>query len=110
MNSWQGGLDGRVGQKRGDRRQETGEGIPMNRDGRFGCSFVLHIKNPLFVRCVLYTMGSWVSSEFFTKRGEYIVLCISYFVGEGTKGTADYADFEDLGHEGTKAPRKSDTD
>jgi hypothetical protein len=37
----------------------------MSRDGRLSCSFVLHIKNPLFVRCILYTMGSWVSSEFF---------------------------------------------
>jgi len=35
----------------------------MSRDGRFSCSFVLHIKNPLFVRCILYTIGSWVSSE-----------------------------------------------
>jgi len=33
------------------------------REGRFSCSFVLHIKNPLFVRCILYTMGGWVSSE-----------------------------------------------
>ena len=35
------------------------------RDGRFGCSFVLHIKNPLFVRCILYIKDSWVSSESF---------------------------------------------
>jgi len=56
------------------RRQKTECGLardsPMNRDGRFSCSFVLHIKNPLFVRCILYTMGSWVSSEFFgTEKG-----------------------------------------
>jgi len=35
----------------------------MSRDGRFSCSFVLHIKNPLFVRCILYITDSWVSSE-----------------------------------------------
>jgi len=39
------------------------------RDGRFSCSFVLDIKNPLFVRCILYTMGIWVSSEISCHQG-----------------------------------------
>jgi len=63
MNAWQAGQDGRVEQKTEGRRQNPEEGFSMNRDGRFSCGFVLHIKNPLFVRCILYTMGSWVSRK-----------------------------------------------
>jgi len=45
----------------------------MSRDGRFSCSFVLHIKNPLFVRCILYRIGSWVSSEISYHEGTKMV-------------------------------------
>ena len=64
-------------QKTGDRREKTDSrwiGMQASakckivecrprRDGRFSCSFVPHIKNPLFVRCILYIEDCWVSSE-----------------------------------------------
>jgi len=90
------------------------------RDGRFSCSFVLHIKNPLFVRCILYKIQCWVSSEICCHRGhrghreeeirnpkEEIRNNIKTRMLEWSKrkGIADFADLTDFGDEASKTRR-----